>query len=167
MDKVAHVIQQGVAHIPRFGSTISSAAYSRLGLRVASLKEHGQITETVQDTLLNFLGYPDGRSITREEYDTTLHVMHDRIEAAVAKERKAPAESDEEPHRQSVAEVAFAVGRYTLHMAMKYEPGNPVTPLKGAGFDVLLQQIEPGSRTVVRACAGYALPSALYQGQNI
>lgn len=43
-----------VAHIPRFGSTISSAAYSRLGLRVASLKEHGQITETVQDTLLNF-----------------------------------------------------------------------------------------------------------------
>lgn len=163
MDKVAHVIQQGVARIPRFGNTTGSAAYSRLGLRVTSLKDHGQITETAQDTLLNFFRYTQGHSITREEYDTTLRTMHDRIETAVANERKASAESNEGQHPQSVPEIAFAVGRYSLHMAMKYELGSPTILTKGAGFDTLIQQMEPEARTVVQACIGYALPSMLYQ----
>lgn len=167
MDKVTRSVMKGVALIPRFGHTFETAAYSRIDLRLRRLREHGMITEVAQDTLLNFFGHPNGHSIAREDYEKSLRTMHDHIETAVLKEREKAPESDEGPHKQTMSEIAFAVGRYSMHMAMKYEIGSPTVMAKGAGFHTLIEQMRPEAQTTIQACVGYALPSVLYREPKI
>lgn len=170
MQRVAEIVMIGVAQIPRFGHTFDTAVYPKLDMRIRGIKEHGMISETAESTLLEFFGYTSVHPLQREGYDTTLRVIYDHIEESVQKARNAKLAAvaeDEQPHRQTLGEIAFSAGQYAINMAARYELGSEMIPQRGAGFQALLGQLVPEACLTVRACIGYALPTTLYRQPKI